>query len=164
MARTSLGGNTFYLFSDPGNLNLIITAHGGKPDTNEKMEWPPKDAGTPTIWFFSRHGRSTCTQVSEILSALSGDQTDFDRIKGGGFHPLLQKEVFNYRLQKYAGSGSNDYETYSNYESWVMDYGFDIVSPRHRWFSSEITLASIFEEEEIKSKGYNNVYCSFCRS
>ncbi|HDP24288.1 MAG TPA: hypothetical protein ENN34_02485 [Deltaproteobacteria bacterium] len=164
MPRSSLGHGTMWLFSHPGNSNLIITAHGGKPDPDEKITWPPKDAGAPVIWFCSRHGKSTSTQVEDILKVLSGSKTVLDLIRAMGFHPLLQKEVFNYHLQKYAGSGSDDYETYKDYEGWIKHSGCDILSPRNRWFSSEIRLSTIFDQKTIRTRGYKNVYCSFCRS
>ena len=165
MAKTSLGMGTLYLFDNPGNTNLIISAHGGKPGKGDNIAWPPKDAGSPVIWFCSMHGKSTKTQVIDVLRALkSKKNTLLDLIRIMGFHPLLQKEVPNYHLQKYAGSGSDDYETYADYERWVKVGGCDIVSPRNRWYSSEIRLATIFEQKEIRQKGYKNVYCSFCRS
>ncbi len=165
MAKISLGGGTMYLFTNPGNTNLIVSAHGGKPGPDEKIAWPPKGVGNPVIWFCSIHGKSTMTQVEDVLEGIIGkNKGRFDLMKASGFHPLLQKEVFNYHLQKYAGSGSNDYETYAEYEQWITSSGCDIVSPRNRWFSSEIRLASIFEQSAIKKKGYKNIYCSFCRS
>lgn len=164
MAKVSLGMGTMWLFTHPGNTKLIISAHGGKPGKNDKMPWPPKDAGTPVIWFCSTHGKSTMTQVDDVLEAIRGNNARLDLIRMSGFHPLLQKEVFNYHLQKYAGSGSDDYETYADYERWVTASGCDILSPRNRWFSSEVRLASVFAQSTIKKKGYKNVYCSFCRS
>lgn len=166
MAKISLGGGTMWLFSNPGNTRLIITAHGGKPADDKKTPWPPKDAGSPAIYYCSRHGKSTSTQVYEILDAIAGNKTVQDLIRIAGFHPYfaIKNEVYDYDLQKYAGSGSDDQETYADYEEWVKNSGCDIVSPRNRWFSSEIKFSSIFKQDVIKKKGYKHVYCSFCRS
>lgn len=165
MAKVSMGGGTMWLFSHPGNTRLIITAHGGKPANDRKTSWPPKDAGNPAIYYCSMHGKSTATQAVEILAAIAGNKSVEELIRIAGFHPYfaIDKKVFDYDLQKFAGSGSDDSETYKDYERWVK-HGCDIVSPRNRWFSSEIRFSSIFEQSDIKKKGYKHVYCSFCRS
>ena len=165
MAPISMAGGRLYLFTRTGNKNLIITAHGGKPDPSQNIAWPPAGAGSPTLWFCSMHGKSTCTQVYEILKLLNTSaQVLLDSLKAAGFHPYLMTSVPNYHLEKYTGYHGNDTEDYADYESWVGVGGCDIVSPRNRWFSHEVRFGSIFQQKEIQDRKYKNVYCSFCRS
>ena len=91
------------------------------------------------------HGHSTCTQVEDILTLLSGSAQAFlNSLKANGFHPVFMPSVPNYHLSKYTGYHGHDTESYEDYERWVASGGCDIVSPRNRWFSSEVRFGSIF--------------------
>jgi len=128
--KKSLAGGRLYWFSHPGNQNLIITAHGGKPKPGDNIAWPPPGAGSPTLYFCSMHGKSTTTQVEEILQLIAGSsQALLDALKANGFHPVFLKSVPNYHLEKYAGYHGYDTEDYADYESWVQNGQCDIVSP-----------------------------------
>ena len=158
MPRTSLEWGKLYLFWNPGNDKLIITAHGGKRTNRASL---PKSA---TLWFCGRHGKSTTTDADDLVTALSGDTQRFNQIKQAGFHPNPIGDPFDYDLSKFAGDhGGGEYENYDEYEKMAAK-GFDIVSPRNRWYSGEVTLSLVLKQSEIKKRHYKNIYCTFCRS
>ena len=158
MAHTSIGGGRLYLFSKPGNTKLIVTAHGGKR-TNRFS--PPQGA---LLWFCSVHGQSTATDADDLVAVITGDRKRQDKVRAAGFHPHPVGDITDYDLSKFAGKhGGGQYENYAQYEKFAGK-GVDIVSPRHRWFSDEVTLSFVLGLSEINSKGYKNIYCSFCRS
>ncbi|MBM4040395.1 MAG: hypothetical protein FJ290_17955 [Planctomycetes bacterium] len=167
--QTSLGGGRMYLFHKQGNDKLIITAHGGRPDKDDRFDWPaPGMSKNCLIWFCSSHGKSTTVQVADILLYLHPKMkqsgTAFRKMQRVGFHPYPIGKIINYELAKFTGYHGGGTETYEDYKGWVDNYGCDIVSPRNRWFSKEIRLLDIFKQKVIQEKGYTNVYCSFCRS
>lgn len=155
--KESLGNGKMYLFFKDANTDLVVTAHGGK--RTDKIERPEG-----LIWFCGRHGKSTATDADDIVTALSGDNARMRQIKEAGLHPYPLGDLYNYDLSKFAGRhGGGEYENYEEYEK-MADAGFNIVSPRHRWFSKEITLSDVLSNEKIKNAKYKNIYCSFCRS
>lgn len=159
--RESIGNGTMYLFYRETNDTLIVTAHGGK--RKDKIE--RKDAlPNSLIWFCGMHGKSTATDADDLVTALGGDAARMRKIKQAGLHPYPIGDLFNYDLSKFAGKhGGGEYENYDEYLKMV-DKGFDIVSPRNRWFSKEVTLATVLKHGKIRDRGYKNIYCSFCRS
>ncbi len=156
MAKISIGSGKMYLFSQPGNSKLIVTAHGGK--TQNKFQLP----GDSTIWFCSRHGLSTRTDADDIATALTGDTQREGQIRRDAFHPYHYKESFDYELSKFAGKhGGGEYENYKVYAK-IAKKGIDILSPRNRWFNKDVLLS--FALDSIKKNNYKNIYMSFCRS
>jgi hypothetical protein len=134
-----------------------VTAHGGK--RKDRIKQP-----NALIWFCGRHGKSTTTGADDIVTALSGDTARMHQIKQAGLHPCPLGQLYNYDLSKFAGKhGGGEYENYEEYNK-MAEHGFDIVSPRNRWFSKEVKLSDILNNNTIKSAGYKNIYCSFCRS
>ena len=116
------------------------------------------------VWFCSSHGKSTATDADDIVAALTGDGGRLGKIKSVGLHPHPVGDITNYDLSKFAGRhGGGDYENYTEYEGMATK-GFDIVTPRHRWFSKEVTLKYVLNHRAIANAGYRNIYCSFCRS
>lgn len=161
MAKKSLSGGKMYLFTQPKNTNLIISAHGAMLDKSFIM---PSHS---TIWFCGRHGKSTVTDADDIVNALSanGNNTLFDELKLRGLHPYFSptNKILDYELSKFAGRhGGGEYENYDEYDVMIKK-GFDILSPRNRWYSKEIKLSDVLTNSEIKKKTYKNIYCSFCR-
>jgi hypothetical protein len=151
----------FYKPGAVGNRDLIISAHGGKPESGQKINWPLPGYADTLLWC-SQPGLSTTIQVSDIL--------DYRETKKGrcllyGFRPLpLLKSVTNYELEKFAETASDEDEDYRDYDSWAEQRGCDILSPRNRWFSKEIDLAYVLNHSRIKAKDYKNIYFSFCLS
>jgi len=157
LAQTSIGGGRLYLFSSPGNSKLVITAHGGKRPNRIN---PPKGS---LLWFCSVHGQSTTIDVKDLLAIVTGDVQQLKEARAAGFHPHPLGDITDYDLSKFAGKhGGEQRENYTVYEK-ATKKGVDIVSPRQRWFSDEVTLSFVLGLKEIAGK-YKNIYCSFCRS
>lgn len=162
MSKKSIASGKMYLFSENGNKNLIITAHGGKTDKNFNI---PKNN---TLWFCGRHGKSTITDADDIVKALKvgGDVRLLQKLKDRGLHAYFTPtgKILDYELSKFSGThGGGDYENYDTYEHFSSQ-GFDIASPRNRWYSKGLSLSSVLSNTEIKKNNYKNIYLSFCRS
>jgi hypothetical protein len=156
MARNSIGNGRLYLFTHPGNTKLIITAHGTKQPGNFRIP-----VGC-TLWFCSQHGKSTATDVDDILTSFTSNARH-DLIKEVGFHPFLQNECNEYSLSKFAGKrGGGEWENYNVYANYVMQ-GADILSPRNRFYSRSVRLSYVLNIKEIQDINYRHIYCSFCR-
>jgi hypothetical protein len=162
MSMNSVGGGKLYFFSGVGNKNLIITSHGGRKDTTFVMP-----TGS-TIWFCGRHGLSTKTDADDIVNAF-GPNPDLRlavTLRERGLHAFFSPKgtMQDYDLSKFAGRhGGGDYENYETYDT-MSQKGFDILSPRNRWFSKDVKLSYVLGLNSIAQKNYTNIYLSFCRS
>ena len=166
--QSSIGGGKVWLFSKAANLRLIITAHGRAPKNRSTFNCPGKGF-TANVVKTSVHGLCTSSQVYDIVNY---------RNNGGPFgseanvwqnNPMPGKQT-NWLLSKYAKSNGpatyddGDYcDTYAGYLGIAENEGFDVASPRNRWFmaNDEVSVSSVLSAIPRKRK-YNEIWFSFC--
>jgi hypothetical protein len=153
----------FYRNADDRDRDLIISAHGGKPASGDKIRWPIPGYEHTVLWC-SAPGLSTTIQVADILQ-FRLNRTGRCVLYGYRALPIVHS-ISNYALEKYAATKSDDLgrDTYSGYERQAVNDGCDILSPRNRWFSRDIDLAYVLNHSTIRRKNYRNIYFSFCLS
>lgn len=162
-SKKIIADKTALLFSKPGNNRLIISAHGGAPENNQKFNCPGQDwtKGIP-IYRTSTFGLSTTSQVQDIVNYRN------HRGPYGAGGNIWQVSLFggeqtDWLLSEYASSkgDANVPDSYAHYLSIAEHENFDIASPRNTKLSRKVNVSKMLEAIENK-KDYKEIWFNFC--
>lgn len=161
MARKKIANSRVMFFYKAGNVRLIVSAHGGRPDDEKKFTCPG-DGWDVIVYRTSVYGLATRSQVQDIVefknhkgpwpttgdiwqqSAIPGKQTDW----------LLSQ----YATRK---GGADVPDSYSNYDEIAKTEGFDIASPISTSSHSSINVSKVLAAIPNK-ENYKEIWFSFC--
>lgn len=160
-----------WLFSKPANRKLIISAHGRAPTPRTKFTCPGPDYNQPLIYKTSSDGLCTTTQVDDIVKWANAGARRGDAGNVWQTNPFSGEQT-NWLLSKYAKTEGDATDGFFNYRDTYRGYlavaefeGFDVASPRNRWFmigrNREIRLSDVLSAIPRKGK-YQQIWFSFC--
>lgn len=166
--KVSIGGGKVWLFREGANQRLIISAHGRAPKNRATFNCP--GAGfTANVIKTSVHGLCTSSQVYDIVNFKNKKGPFGNEGNVWQNNPMSGKQT-NWLLSKFAETdgpakyNDGDYcDTYAGYLAVAEHEGFDIASPRNRWFmpNNEVNVSSVLSAIPAKQK-YNEIWFSFC--
>jgi len=152
MAKRSYAKGRVWLFTEPGNDILIISAHGGTG--GKKFTLPQGKVIART----SIHGLSTTSQVRDVVN--------FEKHNGregvGWQVSCLGGQQEDWSLSKFAETEGAGPDTYHDYQDIAKTEGIDVASPRNRFFSKEISVSTLLAALPIAR--YRKIWFNFCLS